>query len=243
MIFNIGDKPRRNVLVSTDQGLMIVNRFDCNVEQVGHGAWLMDHGNVSTIEASNCYKVLQNIDNPVIFDIGANIGTFTTWMAYAFPLGKIHCFEPQRSVFQMLCGNIAINNLYNVYTYNIALGKENDYIEFEEPNYFVRNDYGIFSLAKKMIEDTTEEIITVQVQTLDSFVELHKIQSVNLLKIDVEGMDMDVLRGGEQTIRKHHPYIFIEHSDNQRSIVEEIKTHLAQYHYSFEVIGNNLLAT
>ena len=84
MIFNIGDKPRRNVLVSTDHGLMIVNRFDCNHEQVGHGQWLLDHGNVSTIEASYCYGAIQDIQNPVIFDIGANIGTITTWMANSF---------------------------------------------------------------------------------------------------------------------------------------------------------------
>lgn len=242
MIFNIGDKPRRNVLVSTDHGSMIVNRFDCNHEQVGHGQWLLDHGNVSTIEASCCYNVLKDISNPVILDIGANIGTFTTWLANAFPLGKIYSFEPQRSVFQMLCGNVAINNLYNVYTHNLALGKENNYIEFKEPNYFAKNDYGTFSLVENVISERTKDSITVQVQTLDSFVEIHKLKNVDLLKIDVEGMDMDVLLGGVETIRKYHPYIFIEHNDNRKSILDEIKTHLSQYEYSFEVVGNNLLA-
>jgi FkbM family methyltransferase len=242
MIFNISDKPRRNVLVNTDHGLMIINRFDCDENQVGHGQWLLDHGNVSTVEAHNCYSVLKDIPNPVIFDIGANIGTFTTWMSNAFPTGKIYAFEPQRSVFQMLCGNISINNLYNVYTHNLALGKENYYVEFDEPNYFAKNDYGTFSLVETIIEKTTQEKIIVQVQTLDSFIETHKIKSVNLLKIDVEGMDMDVLLGASQTIRKFHPYIFIEHNDNRKSILNEIQTHLKKYGYSFEVIGNNLLA-
>ena len=242
MIFNIGDKPRRNVLVSTDHGLMIVNRFDCNQQQVGHGQWLLDHGNVSTVEASYCYSAIHDIQNPVIFDIGANIGTITTWMANAFPLGKVYSFEPQRSVFQMLCGNVAINNLYNVYTHNLALGKENTFIEFEEPNYFEKNDFGTFSLVEKVIDETTKEKIKVQVQTLDSFIEQHNIKVVSLLKIDVEGMDMDVLTGATQTIRMHHPVIFIEHNDNRKSIIDNVKNFLIKFGYDFEIIGNNLLA-
>jgi len=240
--FKVGDKVHRNVLLNCDHGLMIVNRFDCNHEQVGHSQWLLDHGNVSTVESLYCHELIKEISNPVIFDIGANIGTFTTWMARAFPQGKIYSFEPQRAVFQMLSGNAAINNLYNVYTHNIGLGKENNYIEFEEPDYFAKNDYGTFSLVENIIKETTKDKFTVQIQTLDSFMKIHKIKLVNLLKIDVEGMDMDVLKGGEETISKHHPYIFIEHSDNRRSIIEEIRTYLTKYGYSFEVIGNNILA-
>jgi FkbM family methyltransferase len=199
MIFNIGDKVHRNVLLSCDHGLMIVNRFDCNNEQVGHGQWLLDHGNTSTIEAANCYNAIKEFSEPIIFDIGANIGTFTTWMARAFPNGKIYSFEPQRAVFQMLSGNAAINNLYNVYTHNIGLGKENTKIEFDEPNYFQKNDFGTFSLVENIITEKTKNKIVVQIQTLDWFLEYYKVPKVHLLKIDVEGMDLDVLSGGYNT--------------------------------------------
>ena len=70
-------------------------------------------------------KIKNYFEPKSILDIGANIGTFTTWLSKAFPNGKIYSFEPQRAVFQMLSGNVAINNLYNVYTHNIALGEEN----------------------------------------------------------------------------------------------------------------------
>lgn len=241
MVFNIGDKVHRNVLLSCDHGLMIVNRFDCNHEQVGHGQWLLDHGNTSTIEAYNCYQSIKEFSEPVIFDIGANIGTFTTWMAKAFPNGKIYSFEPQRQVFQMLSGNAAINNLYNVYTYNIGLGKENTKIEFEEPNYFEKNDYGTFSLVENVISQTTNNKIVVQINTLDWFVEYYNVPKIHLLKIDVEGMDLDVLIGAAKTIKKHFPVIFIEHSDNRKSIIEDIKKFLDQFEYRYETIGNNLL--
>ena len=152
--FKVGDKIHRNVLLNCDHGLMIVNRFDCNHEQVGHSQWLMDHGNVSTVESLYCHELIKEIFEPVIFDIGANIGTFTTWMAKAFTQGKIYSFEPQREVFKMLCGNASINNLYNVYPHNIGLGKENTKIEFDEPNYFEKNDFGTFSLVEDIITFT-----------------------------------------------------------------------------------------
>jgi FkbM family methyltransferase len=241
MIFSIGDKVHRNVLLNCDHGLMIVNRFDCNHEQVGHGQWLLDHGNSSTIEAAHCFEAIKDIFDPIIFDIGANIGTFTTWMAKAFPDGKIYAFEPQRSVFQMLSGNAAINNLYNVYTYNIALGKENTKIEFHEPNYFQKNDFGTFSLVENVIQEKTNNLITVEVKTLDSFMNFYNIKKIHLLKIDAEGMDLDILIGGKETIKTHLPIIFIEHSDNRRSILDNIKEYLNQFHYEYESIGNNVL--
>lgn len=241
MIFNIGDKVHRNVILSCDHGLMIVNRFDCNHEQVGHGQWLLDHGNTSTIEAANCYNAIKYISEPIIFDIGSNIGTFTTWMAKAFPKGKIHSFEPQRAVFQMLSGNAAINNLYNVYTYNMGLGRENKKVEFQEPNYFQKNDFGTFSLVEDIITDKTENKIVVQINTLDWFVEYYNIPKIHLLKIDVEGMDLDVLVGGRNTIIKNLPVIFIEHCDNRKTIIEDIKSFLDEFEYGYEIIGNNLL--
>ena len=80
-IFNIGDKVSRNVLVSTDHGLMIVNRFDSNHECVGHSQWLLDHGNCNTLEVNDCYQAIKDVTNPIVFDVGANIGTISIWLS------------------------------------------------------------------------------------------------------------------------------------------------------------------
>ena len=114
-IFNINDFPRRNVLVTTDQGMMIVNRFDKNSQNDGHGQWLLDHGNCNTSEVNDLYQVIKYKNDPNIFDVGSNIGTISIWLAKIFNYGKIFSFEPQRQVFYQLCGNIAINNIYNIY--------------------------------------------------------------------------------------------------------------------------------
>ena len=242
-MFFVNDVMRRNVLISCDHGLMIVNRFDCDSNMVGHGQLLMDHGNVSTVEAGITHACLQNIESPVILDIGANIGTYTTWIARAFPKSKIYCFEPQRIVFQMLCGNLAINNIDNCYTYNIGVGAVDYRITFREPDYFKNQDYGTFSLVDYCIE-TNQNTHIVDIVTLDTFVKNNKLNRVDFIKIDVEGMDIDVLNGASEVLKKFNPYILIEHSkDSVSSNAEVIKEILGENNYDFELIENNMLAT
>lgn len=241
-MFILNDKVSRNVLLNCDHGTFIVNRFDCDKEMVGQSQWLLDHGNVSVLEAQLAHSNISNKENPVIFDIGSNIGTFTSWMAKAFPNGKIYSFEPQRLVFQMICGNMAINNLDNVYIFNIALGNENEILEFEEPDYFQNVDYGTFSLKKEVLEKKSKYKNIVDLMTLDNFVEKYKIEIIDFIKIDAEGMDLEVLKGAEKTISKFKPNILVEHSDNENSILDSLRSELDKYNYKFEVHKNNLLA-
>ncbi len=124
-MFQVKDKVRPNVLVTTDHGPMIVNRFDNN-PNTGIGGFLMKHGNNNTVEANFTFSVLEDVKNPVVIDVGANIGTYATWIAKWLEVveGKIYCFEPQRPIFQVLCGNFAINNLFNAHAYEMAVGAE-----------------------------------------------------------------------------------------------------------------------
>lgn len=241
-MFVLNDKRSRNVIINCDHGTFIVNRFDCDREYTGQGRWLLDHGNVGTIEAQLAYSNIKNKENPIIFDVGSNIGTFTSWMSRAFPNGKIYSFEPQRLIFQMICGNMAINNLDNVYIFNSALGNKNKTIEFEEPDYFQNVDYGTFSLKKEVLEKKSKYKNIVDIMTLDFFVEKYKIDNIDFIKIDAEGMDLEVLLGAEKTIKKLMPGILIEHSNNEISILDDLMEELSKYNYNFEVHRNNLLA-
>ncbi len=241
--FKVGNKVNRNILLSCDHGLMIVNRFDCNSNRVGQGQMLLDHGNVSTVESVYCHDSIKHIENPVIFDIGANIGTFTTWMAKAFPLGKIYSFEPQRSVFQMLCGNMAINNIYNVHAYNFGIGSTYCILRTKEPNYFKNVDYGTYTLNTNASLERVDQDLNIEVRPLDLVVDQYGVTRVDLIKIDVEGMDMDVIYGGIETIKKFRPKIFIEHIRNGTSIKDEIIQVLTPYQYDFRLIDNNILCS
>lgn len=229
-------------MVSTDHGLMIVNRFDHDQNQVGHAQWLLDHGNSDSIEAFICIRLLESIHQPVMFDIGANIGTITTLVANVLRSCEIYCFEPQHDVFKILCGNLAINNLDNCRAYNIALGNKNTTVEIREPDYFSPNDFGIFSLIENKIPVLSNKTIMVDVCTVDDFVAKHHIEKIDLIKIDAEGMDFAVLEGARLIIEKYNPRIFIEHSDNKKSNLDKIQNFLGHEKYNFMIIRNNLLA-
>ena len=239
MTINVSDRRRKNVLLPCDHGLMIINRFDRNELGVGQAAFLLDHGNSCTKEAEICYSYLSNIDQPVIFDIGANIGTFTSWLCKIFPDSKIYCFEPQRLVYQMLCGNIAINNWENCYTYNMGMSDVNDIIPMTEPDYYSEQDFGTISLNDPKIDHRPKNFI--EVITLDKFVQKFYINKIDFIKIDVEGMELSVLTGAEETLKKFRPAIFIEYSNYKQNTLEHIVELLGQENWRYFVYDNNVL--
>lgn len=239
-MFRVTDKVRRNVLVSSDHGLLVVNRFDYDENAVGIGQFILDHGNTSTVEANYCIEAIKHLDSPVIFDVGSNIGTFTLWLANYFPKGKIHSFEPQRLVYQMLCGNLAINNIFNVYTHNIALGNSVSKIFLQEPEYEIPNNFGKYSFKQDNIQRKSEKILIDQL-TLDNFVSENNINRVDLIKIDAEGMDLDILHGSENTIKNFSPVIFVEYYDNCENFFDDIAYFLKTNDYDFKIVHNNLI--
>lgn len=238
--FNVGNKAARNVLVNTDQGMMIVNRFDYDKNEVGHSTWLLDHGNCNTLEVNDCYQAIRHIHDPVIFDVGANIGTIAIWLSKIFKMGQIYCFEPQRQIFYQLAGNISINNLYNIDAFNYAVSDEQGFIMAKEPNYYSNHDFGTFSFVENKVE-TTDKNLIVPCITIDQFVENYRLEKVDLLKIDAEGMDVKVLAGARNTIERFGPVIYVEHFDNVTSSLDKIKELLIEYDYSFDLRKNNVL--
>lgn len=240
-MFVISNRPRKNILVNCDHGSMIINRFDSNFEEKGHGQWLLDHGHVSSLEAAATLKNLK-IQDPVIFDIGANIGTYATILAKSLPSSAIYCFEPQRMIFQMLCGNFAINDYDNCYAYNLALGEQSTIVEITEPDYYAKNDFGTFSLINDRIADKSGRTYRVEVLTVDEFVAKFLIPRIDFIKIDAEGMDLMVLKGARQTLAKFSPGLLVEHTDLRQNYLNEIVDYLGETNYNFEVIHNNLLA-
>jgi FkbM family methyltransferase len=254
-MFTIGDRIRPNILISCDQGLMIVNRFDDTPSSVG--ITLLDHGNNNTVEADLTVRALMQIPNPVIFDIGANIGTYASWVAQWVRdrNGKVYCFEPQRTVFQMLCGNMSINNIFNVHAFQIGMGKEESYIDMPEVDYCVPgSSFAAFSLdgvdRKKYnnIPNTTQR---VKITTLDKFMVEWNVEKVDFIKIDAEGLDIDVMEGGLQTINKYRPDLFVEYlhlgSSRNEDTCEEGKQNLINYlknlGYNTHLIGHDVFAT
>jgi FkbM family methyltransferase len=158
----------------------------------------------------------------VFIDIGANIGQ--TSLSLSKKLGTIShtilAFEPFPSTFEKLKANISLNPFASIEIYNEALGNEKKTIEMEMS---CPTNSGGYKIAPKN-SNIKEDLIRVFQDKLDNFYTLDK--PIQFIKIDVEGYEMEVLKGGEQIIRKHMPTMVIELNDmnlkNQNSSAKEV---------------------
>lgn len=134
----------------------------------------------------------------VVVDIGAHIGTHTLTMSRCTgPTGKLIAFEPQPKIFSELVINMALNHVTNVDYFWGASGKENKQIELSPLNLGNEASTG-FSAG-----GTGNFVSMIPLDSLN-------LTNVSFIKIDVEGMEADVLEGATQTILKNKPIMLIE---------------------------------
>ncbi|WP_439240376.1 FkbM family methyltransferase [Lonepinella sp. BR2474] len=153
-------------------------------------------------------------------------------LAQSIPNGKLFCFEPQRVIYQYLCCNIALNDLKNVYAYQLGISDKSEIREIESTNYQIAWNYGSYSLNDGF---NSEGNFTGKVEKeflpiipLDQHAEIQKLTSLKLLKIDAEGFDLNVINGARNLIAKHKPIIFVE---VQETTFQAIKTLLERLNY------------
>lgn len=143
----------------------------------------------------------------IAVDIGAHCGTWTTVMAQYFQ--HVYSFEPNRKVFRNLSANLALKNLTNVTEHMVGIGDRE-----ENLTYKIRSDEGggngFADLGKRDENETNTCILPVK--TLDSF----NLQNVKLIKIDVEGFELQVLKGARETIRRCKPALALEVWSDER---------------------------
>jgi FkbM family methyltransferase len=195
-----------------------------------------------------CLKLLINEDPGVVLDIGANLGTFCVPLAKKIVKHKYHAFEPQRIIYYQLCANVFINSLGNVYTYEAGLSNQEADIELEVPDYTAETNIGAFSIDKEVRENEYECQTSggkekMILMTLDSV----GFENVRLIKIDVEGHELEVLQSGIETIkRNNYPPIIFEawtwkpwYQEKRTALFEYLKSH----GYEIQQLGENNLAT
>lgn len=148
-------------------------------------------------------------------DVGANIGLMSIYVASKFPKSTVHAFEAHPLTMDIFKENIAINHLSNVEPYAFALGSE-------EGEAMIYTDHGKNRGGASLLSpETLSEGFEIPVRRLDSM----NLEKVEVVKLDVEGYELEVLKGAEQTIRRDHPILIIEVSagrGKERMLAHEI---------------------
>jgi FkbM family methyltransferase len=142
----------------------------------------------------------------VVMDIGANIGCHTLLMSQWAK--SVFAVEPSFSVFERLQRNVRLNGVDNVTLVNRALSDSDGTATLFTPPKSYPNQ-GTASLHKRNL--TAEDVgVSVHTMTLDTLMGACKIPHVDLIKIDVEGHELDVLRGSQQVLRERMPRLVFE---------------------------------
>lgn len=144
--------------------------------------------------------------NAVVIDVGANIGRWSLLSARLFQTQKIYSFEPFLDTYNRLKKNIALNSSLDIESFNLALNNKSELVAMTTLS---EKNSGM-NFISNIKTDSTNQVKSV---TLDSFVHTHNIKKVDLMKIDVEGFEMNVLKGAEKMIQQHHPVIICEIDD------------------------------
>jgi len=146
----------------------------------------------------------------IVIDVGANIGLHTVHFAGFARHGKVICFEPARSTFAYLLQNIT--NLANVIPLNVALSDSTGLKPF-----FVAADDAYSGLKDTMRKAVLRQETIACLKGDDILLAMLENQRIDLVKIDVEGLELQVLRGMKELILSHRPVIFCEIFGGQQS--------------------------
>jgi len=160
-------------------------------------------GHIKKIFAGE-YEVPFNSPNPVIFDVGANIGGFTRWANARWANSEIVCFEPVKSNFEMLQKNTS--DIKNIQLFNVGIGSS----DRKQKIYYGRNNIGEASLFKgnQQIDDGEDvDIITAA-----------SLPACHVMKIDTEGSEIEILEAYQ-----HDPAVYLieYHSEENRLKIDD----------------------
>jgi FkbM family methyltransferase len=242
-------RPINFVLASTDHGTMIVNKNDYNLDAknerygVGHSLFDQGHWELSAIQDVSKLLTIRRTnqeDNLVIIDCGANVGVHAIhWAKHIWGNGNVYAYEAQPAIFYALAGNTAINNCLNLYPRNQAVGIRKGKIQVPNLDFSKPASYGSLELEQDRIHEdigqpvdytNTQEIDMVSIDSLN--------QRADLIKIDVEGMEQDVLKGAERTINEHHPILMVEII---KSDARTLKQWILDHGYDIYPLGADIL--
>jgi len=238
------------VLASSSHGTMIVNRLDYRMldqnKGFGVGFQLLETASFDPREVKLVLDMLalrrqHHGDGVIAIDCGANIGVHTIeWAKAMTGWGSVLSIEAQERIYYALAGNIAINNCFNAVAVHGAVSSESGIMQIPNPNYLVPSSFGSLELRKRSNTEFIgqqidyENTVKVRKLMLDEF----GLPRVDLIKIDIEGMEMEALEGAAKTIERCRPVMLIERI---KADAGQLRQWLESRGYALIEAGINLL--
>ena len=208
-------------LVNTVFGPMAIVPTDAKIgaELKRKGCWDL-HEIIEGIQLFDRYAE----NTKVILDVGCNVGSWTLPIARRYPDAMILAFDCQEYLIRCLNKTLDLNKIENVQPYVMAISDSNEIIKFGSIDYMFGGNFGAFELEMPLhnsdyngrsLPGKFEEI---DQRTIDHF----ELENVGLIKIDVEGMELKVLRGALDTLQRCRPVVLFEHHKTDREEVEKL---------------------
>jgi FkbM family methyltransferase len=175
----------------------------------------------------------------VFFDVGANIGFFSLVAARQVAAeGSVYSFEPVPSNVALIRRNAELNSLKTIHVFPEAVGATSARAEL-----VVAKHIGGAVLASAGRPPDAQSRMTVDVVTLDDAMSKHGLRPPTLMKIDVEGAEIDVLRGATGILRVHKPKLIYEIDDATEAGIQrksqEIEAFMTTAGYSIQPLPNS----
>ena len=243
------------VLAASNHGTMIVNRFDYRMTGPGQGAGtgvgvgfqLLEAGCFDPVEVELALQLIEarrrfHGDGVVAIDCGANIGVHTIeWATAMTGWGSVVAVEAQERIYYALAGNIAINNCFNAIAMNAAVSSATGIMQIPVPDYLQPSSFGSLELKPRADTEFIGQPIdyskTVAVQQIS--IDALGLPRVDLVKLDIEGMELEALEGAKDTIARCHPIFLVESIKAGR---DALRAFFEQHGYKIADAGINLLA-
>jgi FkbM family methyltransferase len=149
------------------------------------------------------YELLQ--PNSVVIDVGTNLGYYSIAAAAKFNTVSVISFEPGSNAFQRLQKNIALNQLKNITPIQQAIGREEG-----KKTLYLSGEENTGMSGFEQAENFTGKTEIVNCTSIDKFAGTKSLEKLDLIKIDIEGSEMDVLNGMTNTLTSYKPIVLIE---------------------------------
>ena len=162
-------------------------------------------------------------DNDIIIDIGSHIGLFALFATQFCKNGKIFCYEPIKENYDLLVENISLNQISNIFTFNIAVAKESKPIKI-----FLNDDESGHSMFLQ-----SENFVRVNSTSLHEILHKNSIENCNFLKIDCEGAEYEIINSlSVDDFNKIQNIVMEYHfAESKPNLIEQLKEEIKNINF------------